>query len=422
VDGDDMRIGCIADDFTGASDWASFFAAGGARVMLFTRVEDTQPIPRDIDAAVVAGKFRSIPPSQAVEQTEKTAAWLIDNGFRQLYYKYCSTFDSMPTGNIGPVSDALLRIQGCGYTVLCPALPVNGRTVKNGRLFVHGTPLDESPMKDHPLNPMWSSEIPMLMEKQSPHPCIVVSEERLSASRAQMEAFLARLSTQYSQFYLVPDCENDSHAEKILEHFGDSQLLTGGSGLAAPLGRRAASHSGTKESRLFPASKPGVLLLAGSCSPATLEQIAAYRETGGFSVQVDPQKLMSGEQTAESLWQQVSPRVWKGSLVYSSSAEAASRLQADKDNGAAKCIENAFACLARIARDHGVARIIVAGGETSGAVTQALGYSIYHIGESVAPGVPVLIPASHPQSRLVLKSGNFGQPDFFREAVRLTAR
>lgn len=407
-------LGCIADDFTGASDAASFLVKGGMSVQLYNGIPENASDLKPVQAIVIALKSRTQETLQAVADSKHAAQFLLDQGITHLYFKYCSTFDSTPQGNIGPVCDALLEQMKAPYSLLCPSLPVNGRTVSNGRLFVNGTPLDESPMKDHPLTPMWDSRISELMRPQSHYSCQILPR---NASWHEPE---------YTEpFYLIPDYETDEDGEKIAKTFGHLPFLSGGSGLLKPLAEYLLSGSGT--SRQIPATAvPGkALLIAGSCSKMTLSQIAWYQAQNMPSLRMDPLALLNGTQTPEQIWEFIETHTDKqhAVLVYSSDTpEMVRRSQELGREKIASMLEQLSARLAEKAVEHGFTRIICAGGETSGAITKGLHFSSYEIGKSIAPGVPVMIPALRPDIRLVLKSGNFGQEDFFGRALSMTGQ
>lgn len=407
-------LGCIADDFTGASDAASFLVKGGMSVQLYNGIPENASDLKPVQAIVIALKSRTQETLQAVADSKHAAQFLLDQGITHLYFKYCSTFDSTPQGNIGPVCDALLEQMKAPYSLLCPSLPVNGRTVSNGRLFVNDTPLDESPMKDHPLTPMWDSRISELMRPQSHYSCQILPR---NASWHEPE---------YTEpFYLIPDYETDEDGEKIAKTFGHLPFLSGGSGLLKPLAEYLLSGSGT--SRQIPATAvPGkALLIAGSCSKMTLSQIAWYQAQNMPSLRMDPLALLNGTQTPEQIWEFIETHTDEqhAVLVYSSdTSEMVRRSQELGREKIASMLEQLSARLAEKAVEHGFTRIICAGGETSGAITKGLHFSSYEIGESIAPGVPVMIPALRPDIRLVLKSGNFGQEDFFGRALSMTGQ
>ncbi len=409
-----VLIGCIADDFTGASDAASFLAKSGLKTLLVNEIP-AGGLPVDgCDAVVVGMKTRSIPPQDAVRSTVKALEWLQRLEPRQYYIKYCSTFDSTPRGNIGPTVDAAMDMLEAECTVLCPSLPVNGRTVRAGRLYVNGVPLAESPMKHHPLNPMWASDIPELMRPQGRYPCLVLGAGTGDAAREAAEGF----RRQHGRCYLVPDYETDQQGRQIAETWGHLKLLTGGSGLLEHLaGRARGARTG---GMAYTGTRGRALMLCGSCSQATGEQIRCFRASGGAAVAVDPRALSSGAQTAEGLWEAIQERAPEPVLVYSVGAEQSEEQRRQAGAGAARLLEKTMAELGKRAVEAGFSRLIVAGGETSGAVMLALGMEAFYIGPSVAPGVPVMIPAGKTGMRVVLKSGNFGQGDFFARALEMT--
>ena len=419
---DKLLIGCVADDFTGASDAASFLAKSGMRTMLFNGVPKTEQ-SYEMDAAVIALKTRTEETGKAVEDSLEAVKWFQKQDACHIYSKYCSTFDSTPDGNIGPILDAILDECKEKSSIICPALPVNGRTVSQGKLYVNGVPLDESPMKNHPLTPMWESDLGKLMEPQSKYPCIKVTEEIMKGSKEEIEQYIAKESQGKEKFYLIPDYVKDEDAAKIAEVFGDMKVLSGGSGILTELGKK---YCGKAEGAAMPSSatEGRGIVLAGSCSQATLEQIRVFQEAGHYSCKIDPVKLLDGTDTPERIWPCVlEESQGKEILIYSSDTpEHVKKMQDIGKEKVANAIEKAISDLAVLAEKDGFRRIIVAGGETSGAVTKKMGYDAYLIGESIAPGVPVMIPAENPQIRLVLKSGNFGQPDFFLRALKMTAK
>ena len=409
-----LLIGAVADDFTGASDAASFLAAAGIPTVLYNGVPKTPgESAKEAEAAVVALKTRTMPNTQAVEESMEAFRWLKHAGAGQLYLKYCSTFDSTPEGNIGPVADAVMDEYQIPYTVLCPSLPVNGRKVKDGKLYVNGVLLEDSPMKDHPLTPMRESSIPRLMEPQSKYPVFPVKLEKIGYRPEE-------------RCYLVPDYYEDSHGDRIAESYMDLPFLTGGSGLLGALGRQLRKKEqkveGKAEKFLYPESEGKALLIAGSCSAITLKQIGDYRKKGYPCLEINPIAVLSDPGEEERIWKWVC-ETGSGGLIYSSAEpEKLKESQKIGKELAAETLEQLFSRLAVRAMKNGCERIIVAGGETSGAVTRALGYQAFHIGESVATGVPVMVPVTNPKLRLVLKSGNFGTEDFFERALRMTGR
>lgn len=419
-----LLLGCVADDFTGASDVASFLVKAGLMTVLLNGIRGKKmDDDNSTQAIVIALKSRTIPAGEAVEQSIRAFEWLKQAGAEKLYFKYCSTFDSTGQGNIGPVTDAVMEHFHIPYTLLCPSLPVNGRTVKGGRLLVYGVPLHKSHMKDHPLTPMWDDSIEELMRPQGKYPCVLAEVPMLEDQKAFscLKQRMEELAEEKGHAYLVPDYYQDEHGDLIAERFGTLELFTGGSGLAGALGKYLAERGLTVTSNHNTEKVKGkALLLAGSCSAITLKQIEAYKRTGKPCYRIYPQKLLSGEEKVSRIWEWIREQK-ETPLVYSSAPpeEILENQKIGGENTAGK-IEEALAALAVKAVEEGFARIISAGGETSGAITKALGCSSYFIGESVAPGVPIMTPLERIGLRLVLKSGNFGQEEFFEEALQMT--
>ncbi|MCI8660852.1 MAG: four-carbon acid sugar kinase family protein [Lachnospiraceae bacterium] len=435
-----MWMGIVADDFTGASDTASFLVEAGVPTILFNGIPKHIPeLDEDCAALVVALKTRTLPAADGVRESMDAFRWLKAMGAKKLYLKYCSTFDSTEEGNIGPVVDAVLEEYQIPCTVLCPSLPVNGRTVKDGKLYVNGVLLEESHMKDHPLTPMRKSDVGELMEAQARYKAIKLEEDKTEEEWSQQ---VLDREEKGGHFYVIPDYFEESHGDRIARAFWDLPFFTGGSGLAGALGRICAERIAREEkekgdlkqeeqvSRTHATAQKELeskeredgrrsLMLAGSCSAITLEQIRDYEEKGYRTYRIEPEKLLDHTLTAEQLQDWILKTESKG-LVYSSAApENIKKAQKLGKERIAALIERTLSGLARQAVARGYGILIVAGGETSGAVTQALGYQAFKIGPSVAPGVPVMTPLENQEVRLVLKSGNFGQRDFFERALRV---
>lgn len=408
-----LLIGCIADDFTGGSDAASFLRKAGLKTVLLNGTGNLDGVEAlGPEAIVIALKSRSVPAELAVSQTRSAAKRLLERGAAHLYFKYCSTFDSTPKGNIGPVTDALMELTESKYTVLCPSLPVNGRTVKDGILYVNGIPLAESSMRNHPINPMTQSDISLWMAAQSRYPCFVLRGDSMDAALEKCAGA--------ERFTVVPSYSTDADGARIAEKFGHLPLLTGGSGLLEHLGRLYGSkREEGSNSPAEQAASPRLprLLLAGSCSAMTQKQVEAYLAQGKNAIRIEPDRLLSGEQTEESLRQAIRPA--DGDILLYSTANAA-QVQSYQRMGSEQVsalLETLMGRLAVYGRECGYRRIVVAGGETSGAVIRALNTGAFQIGEDVAPGVPELRPVNQPGFVLALKSGNFGDEAFFLHAL-----
>lgn len=398
------KIGVIADDFTGACDAASFLRKAGQNVTLYTKLPET--FDPEADAYVIALKTRSVLPQQAVHET-LTVLFALKALVQTVYFKYCSTFDSTPKGNIGPVCDALMENMNVPYTILAPSLPINGRTVKDGLLYVNGILLHESPLKDHPLNPMWDADIQVLMASQSKYPCHKVSMEQLCSKQIE------KWKQESSHFYLIPDYVTDKDARQIASYFRGYPLLTGGSGLLEFL---PSPKQKIQNPQKIQSEK--TVILCGSCSQKTKEQIDYYRKNGGAFWAVSGQKLYEKEMDVSCIEKKLLDTN-EPILIYSDAIDQdMSILRTQKHFLAhAKAIEQCMANLARFCIHHHVDRLVIGGGETSGAVLQALGITTFKVGNSIAPGVPALVPVYEKKPVFFLKSGNFGQEDFFVKAL-----
>lgn len=426
-----LLLGCIADDFTGAADAASFLKKGGMETVLFNGVPDTKNEEEwektgMFEAAVIALKTRTAKKTEALKDVRAAYEWLRGCGCEMIFFKYCSTFDSGPTGNIGPAVDFLLEEMGADFTVLSPALPVNGRTVKDGGLFVNGVPLNESPMKDHPLTPMGEYRISKLMETQGKYECFVCGRQEMEKPAEEIWKDLQKFGEGKEHFYVVPDYEWDGDAKKIVDIFGGLPLLTGSSGLMEELAKRLGGGSDAeKEDQRGNAAGPGrTLILAGSCSRMTLTQIEDILPYCSRIEKLKVTKQADGELKVQLPKFADTGKSSDGPvLIYSSALpDEVKNVQKYGAERISALFETAFARLAVSGIAHGYDKLIVAGGETSGAVTKALGLFTYRIGDSIAPGVPVLVPVGKKKLRLVLKSGNFGDRDFFLKAVQVLTR
>ncbi|MEG2174376.1 MAG: four-carbon acid sugar kinase family protein [Oscillospiraceae bacterium] len=412
-----IEYGCIADDFTGAADIASFFKKGGLRTVLYNGVPDVDAVVK-ADAIVIALKTRTQEVATAVADSMNALGWLVGKGARHLYIKYCSTFDSTPKGNIGPIVDAAMEQHNVKYTILCPALPVNGRTVENGVLYVNGIPLSESHMKDHPLTPMRESHISNLMQPQSKYSCLMLTRDDMALTANEVQSIINKYGADKEHFYIIPDFSDEVDAARIVELFGSLRILTGGSGIAERLG--ALVNNEISLNRSFEGVYGKAIILAGSCSSATLRQISRFQADGGYSIKLLYAELLSGKQTAEKVFSAISAKD-EPVLVFSS--DTAEHIKTSQQSGmerVSELLECTTAAIAQMAVEAGYTRIIVAGGETSGAVIKKLGYCGYEIGENVSPGVPVMMPIEDQRIRMILKPGNFGDDSFFRKALDIT--
>ncbi|UDW83275.1 four-carbon acid sugar kinase family protein [Pasteurella canis] len=404
-------LGVIADDFTGASDIASFLVENGLKTVQMNGVPDCA-LQSQVDAIVISLKSRSNPVEEAIAQSLQALEWLQQNGCKQFYFKYCSTFDSTEKGNIGPVTDALLDALQDDFTMICPALPVNGRTIFNGYLFVGNVLLNESGMQNHPITPMKDANLVRLMDKQARGKTGLVSYSDLMKGADFVKSRFAELKQQGFR-YAVVDSVDNSQLAVLAEAIADFKLVTGGSGLAAYM---AARLSGGKQgdNALLP-NKAKTVVLSGSCSVMTNKQVAKYAEKAPH-VYLDVAQSISNSAYADELAQWVLANLnhTLAPMVYATvSPEKLKQIQAEFGaDKASHAIENTFAQLAEKLKAAGVVNFITAGGETSSIVVQQLGFTGFHIGKQIAPGVPWL-KALDDNIFLALKSGNFGTEDFF---------
>ena len=418
-----LLFGCVSDDFTGGSDAASFMALGGLKTVLLNGIPEADfELPADCDGVVIAQKSRTQETAGAVADSLAAVRWMKERGAKQIYFKYCSTFDSTPKGNIGPVTDAIMRELDVPGTLLCPALPANDRRVRGGVLYVNGVPLAESPMRNHPLTPMTRSRIAELMAPQGAYDSMEISLEALHGDSSSLKGRLTAFAADREHYYLIPDCDSDADSERIVELFGDMAFLTGGSGLLTALARRITGRQGTGAA--FGGICGRAIILVGSCSTATHGQTLWYEAHGGRLYRLTDENVLEGSETAETVWDRIASEDDSiAPLVYAyDTPEGLAAKRGDAGKALAGRIEEVLAGIAVRAYKNGFTRIICAGGETSGAVTRALGFRAFWIGESLAPGVPVMIPVENRQIRLVLKSGNFGQEEFFGRALKRTGR
>ena len=421
-----MLLGCIADDLTGATDVGLMLTRAGMRVIQVIGVPDDDVLPDDADAIVVALKSRTIPASEAVRQSLQSASALLSAGARQLMFKYCSTFDSTDAGNIGPVAEALLeRVEG-ELTIATPAFPATGRTVYQGNLFVGSQPLAESSMRDHPLTPMRDSNLVRVLQRQTDLPVGLVPFAVVDQGREAIALAFADAARRGTRLLIV-DALTERHLLDIGAAAEAMPLITGGSGIALGLPanfRRMGVLGSRPAPGRLPVSPGAAAILSGSCSAATQEQVARAEGAGFPSLRLTPEALADGRQTAESVIGWAKPQLGqKPVLVYSTAAPA--MVAAAQDNigreRAAALVEDAFAEVAVALAQAGVTRLIIAGGETSGAVVQRLGVRALEIGPEIDPGVPWTRSLRGPDMALALKSGNFGAPDFFLKAWDLLA-
>ncbi len=422
-----ILLGSIADDYTGASDLANTLTKSGLRTIQTVGIPDASLALPDVDAVVVALKIRSVAAAEAVSGASEAYRWLRKQDVKHVLYKICSTFDSTDAGNIGPVTDALRDMAGGGTVLVTPAFPETGRTVYFGHLFVNGQPLNESPLKDHPLNPMHDANLVRVMARQSRGTVGLIDLATVAAGPA---AVTARLDSLHAQGFTAAIA--DAIFEHDLEALGavalQTQISTGASGLGLGLARALVNSgkvplpTGTTADAVRPVGGLAAIL-AGSCSKATLEQLE-IAERSMPVLRLDPEKLLKGSDEIAAALSWAGERISAGPVIVAASAspETVSRLQSRHGREASgHAIEAATSTIAAELVARGVRRLVIAGGETSGAVVDRLAIPAFLIGPEIAPGVPVLRTVGNMQGDmlLALKSGNFGGKDFFAAALAM---
>ncbi len=413
-----LLLGCIADDFTGATDLASMLVRNGMATVQVIGVP-TGPLP-EADAIVIALKSRTTPVRDAVAESLAALEALLAAGAKQIFFKYCSTFDSTDEGNIGPVADALLKRMGAGFALACPAFPANNRSIYQGHLFVGGTLLNESGMENHPLTPMKDANLVRILSRQTEGAVGLVLFAVVEQGANAIRDAMTRLK-EGGRRYAIVDAVSDSHLMAIGEAAASHALITGGSGVAMGLPanfRRAGLLPERGDAATLPAAEGLCAVLAGSCSRATLGQIGFARDhapTLELDALATPDAAALAAQALDWAAGKLSPTA---PLIIAASAapEKVAALQAKLGRDAAGAlVEHALAAIAEGLVARGVARLVVAGGETSGAVVSRLGVTTLRIGAEIDPGVPWTY-AEPAGIHLALKSGNFGARDFFLKA------
>ena len=417
-----LVLGCIADDSTGATDLANNLVRAGMRVVQTIGVPGA-PIDEDVDAIVVALKTRTCPVAEAVGTSLAALEWLRAQGVRQIYFKYCSTFDSTPRGNIGPVCDALMKALATDFTVACPAFPENKRVVFKGYLFAGDVLLSESGMRDHPLTPMTDSNLVRVLQAQTKRKVGLLDYTVVARGSEAIGNEVAALRAGGVGIAIV-DVIADSDFARLAPALRTMPLITGGSGMAIGLPAAWGFEHNTHAARL---SEPGGLsaIVSGSCSAATRGQVSEFVRTGGAAFALDPIAAAEGKDVAGAAMAWAKEHLDKGPvLVYSTGTPEAvsavqSRMGADV---AGALVEKMLAQVAHDLAHLGVRRLVVAGGETSSAVLHSLGVERMRIGPQIDPGVPwcsAYSKAAGAPMHIALKSGNFGTPDFFRKALAM---
>ena len=415
-----VLLGAIADDFTGATDLCNTLVRRGMKTVQLIDVPGGNAPAPDAEAVVIALKSRTIPVGDAVAMSLKALAWLKAAGARQILFKYCSTFDSTDEGNIGPVAKALLDALGSDFTLYCPAFPEAGRTIFKGYLFVGDVLLSESGMRDHPLTPMRDPSLVRVLQRQCKGKVGLVQQATVAKGAAAIgEAFAALKRDGYR--HAIVDAIADHDLEAIGEAAKDFALITGGSGIALGLPEnfrqlRLIGDGGGAD--ILPKIGGKAAVLSGSCSQATLGQLAYMRERAPVFA-IDPLAAAGGADVAAEALGWAADKLDAAPILFAATAppdQVAAIQQKLGREEAGALVERIMAQIARGLVERGVRRLVIAGGETAGAVVQALGVTGLQIGRQIDPGVPWTVSLGDPPLALALKSGNFGKPDFFLRA------
>jgi len=414
-----ILLGCIADDFTGATDLANNLVRAGMRVVQTIGVP-TQPLAEEVDAVVVALKSRTLPADEAITQSLDALHWLQKEGARQIYFKYCSTFDSTATGNIGPVTDALMDALGCDFTIATPAFPDNGRTVFKGYLFVGEKLLNESGMQHHPLTPMTDANLVRVLQAQTrrkvgliDHACVAQGASAIAARIAELKAAGIGVA--------IVDAVNNDDLLRLGPALADLPLVTAGSGVAIALPANFGLQPDDKSAQL-PAANGYQAVVSGSCSAATQAQVAHAIDSGMPALALDPLAVAENPNACNDALAWAQPHLDRGPVLIYATADPATVKAVQRQLGverAGALMEATLAAIARGLITLGVRQLVVAGGETSGACVQALGIASLRIGGQIDPGVPWCYASSMNATEslhITLKSGNFGSQDFFSNA------
>ncbi len=418
-------LGCIADDFTGATDMAGTLTRAGMRTVQMIGVQAPAAFSEDVDAIVIALKSRTIPADQAIRQSIDALKWLQAAGCRQFVFKYCSTFDSTDAGNIGQVTEALLEALEADFTIACPAFPRNGRLVFKGYLFVGDGLLNESGMEHHPLTPMTDANLVRVLQRQVQGSVGLVDYREIRQGPDAVRAAFDTLRSKGKRIAIVDTLDEDDLGT-LASAASDLSLITGGSGIGSGLAdnyrRQGLLKTENGTGIPLPVTKGTAAVIAGSCSRATQVQIEwACKQYPAFKI--DPVALSDGRLSVADIVGWAAKHLEDGPVVIYSTVdpEALARVQErlGKDQ-AGTMIEGALSAVAVSLVEHGVRRLIVAGGETSGAIVKALGIRGLRICQEIAPGVPWTQSIDEPMIALALKSGNFGDEDFFVKALEMT--
>lgn len=414
-----LKIGCIADDFTGATDLANNLVRAGMRVVQTIGVPQA-PLEDSVDAVVVALKSRTIAAADAIAQSLEALRWLQAQGAQQIYFKYCSTFDSTPAGNIGPVTEALMDALDCSFTIATPAFPDNKRSVFKGYLFAGDVLLNESGMQNHPLTPMADPNLVRVLQAQTQGKVGLIDHSVVLQGKAAILERIQSLQAEDVRIAIVDAITNEDllRMGPALAHL---PLVTAGSGIAIALPANFGLQPSDQAAAL-PTTQGQQAIISGSCSVATNQQVQHFMESGGSALAINPLHIAAGQDVRSAALTWAKDKLAQGPVLIYSTAEPEAVKSIQQQLGveqAGAMVEQTIAGIARGLVELGVRQLVVAGGETSGACVQALEIEQMRIGGQIDPGVPwchAISPAAPQGLHITLKSGNFGTSDFFTKA------
>ena len=424
-----MYLGAIADDFTGATDLANVLTKGGLSAVQLNGIdactEENAIRVKTHDAVIIALKSRSCPVDEAIKHSCQALEWLQSIGCEKFFFKYCSTFDSTDKGNIGPVAEALLERLGESFTIACPAAPENGRTVYQGHLFVGSQLLSETGMRHHPITPMTDANLVRVLGRQTQGAVGLLPHAAVNDGIEEATKVLDNVRGVGNRF-AIADALNTQDLQTLAGVTKNLRLLTGGSGLAVGLPALMREQGAVLEqqAKLNWPDKGKSLIISGSCSQATNEQVKVFSRSNP-AFHLNPALLVEDPRgVIEKALDFALKSENNPALIFSTAAPAdlSATQQALGQDQASEMIEQAMGKIAKRAVEAGVRKLVVAGGETSGAVVSALAIKGLAIGPEIDPGVPWTLSLNDEPIALALKSGNFGGPDFFSRAFEVLPR
>ncbi|MEZ5924081.1 MAG: four-carbon acid sugar kinase family protein [Hyphomicrobiaceae bacterium] len=415
-----LLLGAIADDLTGGIELASMLVAQGVRTGF--GIGPAASLVEDAEAQVIALKTRVIPADEAVTAVLGGAERLITRGARQVFFKYCATFDSTPAGNIGPCAEALIDRLDAHRALFCPALCETGRTVYQGHMFGGSTLLSDSPKRFDPLTPMTDSNLVRVLQAQSRQKVGLIDHSIVEAGPEAIRYRSEQLAAEGATLQIV-DTLNENHLAAIADAAAGMPLLTGNSSVAAHLPacwRRSGDLQATAPIMLAGVDGPGAVI-AGSVAEQTRQQLAVFG-THHPVLTLHLERAFAGDDlVGEAMTFARQCMRQCRDFAISTAVPQAAVDQLQTRFGRAETAAQAEFILSTLAHrfvhELGVRRIVVAGGETSGAVVAALGLTRLEVGPYLGLGMSRAITRTEPILGLSLKSGKLGSLDVFERLL-----